>query len=123
LAEKVLDSRKAQILTKAIIRPVAKYAAERVVEEKIKDKWGNGAALGFDILSSIYNLTTERADLRSWQTLPAQIRIARLYLDPGEYNFYIQTYNENHQLLNKLNLGDATIKAGQKKFFLFRNYR
>ena len=110
-------------MTKAIIRPVAKYAAERVVEEKIKDKWGNGAALGFDILSSIYNLTTERADLRSWQTLPAQIRIARLYLDPGEYNFYIQTYNENHQLLNKLNLGDATIKAGQKKFFLFRNYR
>ncbi len=123
LAEKVLDSRKAQIMSKAVIRPAVKYAAELAIEDQIKDKWGNGAAIGFDILSSIYNLSTERADLRSWQTLPAQIRIARLLLAPGEYDFFIQTYSDEKHLLNKISLGKAQLTAGQKKFFFFRNYR
>lgn len=123
VAQKVLESHKAQIIAKAVARPVAKYAAERVVEDKIHDKWGNLAAIGFDVLSSIYNLTTERADLRSWQTLPGQIRVARLLLEPGEYEFFVQTYAANNRLLGKVSLGKSAVGAGEKKFFVFRNYR
>ena len=96
---------------------------KRAIEEEIQDKWGNGAAIGFNILSSIYNLSTERADLRSWQTLPAYIRIARLLLDPGEYEFFLQTFSSDGHRLNKISLGKSTVEAGEKKFFLFRNYR
>ena len=123
IAQSVLDSRKVQIFAKAVARPVVKYAAERVVEKKIEDKWGDVAAYGFDFLSSLYNLSTERADLRSWQTLPAQIRVARLLLDPGEYEFFVQTYTHNNRFLNKVSLGKSTLEAGEKKFFVFRNYR
>ena len=84
---------------------------------------GDGAAYGFDFLSSLYNLSTERADLRSWQTLPAQIRVARLLLEPGEYEFFVQTYTDNNRFLNKVSLGKGNLKAGEKKFFVFRNYR
>lgn len=123
VAQKVLEGRKAQVIAKAVARPVAKYAAERVIEDKIHDKWGDLAAIGFDLLSSIYNLTTERADLRSWQTLPAQIRVARLLLEPGEYEFFVQTYGASSRLLGKESLGRSTVEAGEKKFFVFRNYR
>ncbi|MBL8013040.1 MAG: hypothetical protein JNN05_04255, partial [Candidatus Omnitrophica bacterium] len=123
LAQRVLESHKAELLAKAVIRPAAKYVAERAISKEVQDKWGNGAAFGFNILSSLYNLTTERADIRSWQSLPAQIRIARLLLDPGDYEFYVQTYASGRHRLNKVSLGRATVEAGEKKFFLFRNYR
>lgn len=123
IASKVLDSRKVQILAKAVVRPAIKYAAERAISEKIEDKWGNTAAYGFNFLSSLYNISTERADLRSWQTLPAQIRVARLLLEPGDYEFFVHTYTEEGRTLNKVSLGEDILKAGQKKFFVFRNYR
>jgi hypothetical protein len=123
IARKVLDSRKVQIFAKAVIRPVIKYAAERALSEEIEDKWGENAAYGFNFLSSLYNLSTERADLRSWQTLPAAIRLARLIVEPGDYEFFVQTYTEDGQALNKVSLGEGSLKAGQKKFFVFRNYR
>lgn len=123
LARKVLESRKVYILAKAIARPAVKYAVERTVSKEIEDKWGETAAYGFNFLSSLYNLSTEQADLRSWQTLPRQIRLARLLLEPGEYEFFVQTYTDDAAMLNKVSLGRSVLKAGEKKFFMFRNYR
>ncbi len=123
VAMHVLENRKGQILAKAIVRPALKYAAERVIENEIQQEYGSGAAVGFNILSTLYNLSTERADLRSWQTLPAQIRISRLLLDPGEYEFFTQTYTEGHQALNKVSLGKWPLSAGEKKFLILRNFR
>jgi hypothetical protein len=123
LAPKVLENHRLQIMAKAIVRPAIKYAAERVAEDKIQESYGDGAAVAFDLLSSIYNLSTERADLRSWQTLPGQIRIGRLLLDPGQYEFFTQTYAEGHKALNKVSLGKFDLKAGEKKFLLLRNFR
>jgi uncharacterized protein len=123
VATHVLENRKGQILAKAVVRPALKYAAERVIENEIQQEYGSGAAIGFNILSTIYNLSTERADLRSWQTLPAQIRIGRLLLDPGEYEFFTQTYTEGPRALNKVSLGKFTLSAGEKKFLVLRNFR
>jgi uncharacterized protein len=123
VAPKVLENRRLAIFAKSVLRPAVKYAAERVLEDKIEDQYGRGAAVGFNILSSIYNVSTERADLRSWQTLPAQIRIGRLLLEPGEYEFFVQTYAEGPQSLNKVSLGKFDLSAGEKKFLLLRNFR
>lgn len=123
IARKVLDSRKAQIFAKAVVRPAVKYAAQRAVSETIEDKWGDTAAYGFNFLSSLYNLSTERADLRSWQTLPAAIRLARLVIEPGDYEFFVETFAEDGQVLTKVSLGKSSLNAGEKKFFMFRNYR
>jgi len=120
LAIKVLESRKTAILAKAVLRPAVKYAAERAIEHQIEDR---NAAFFFNILSTLFNLSTERADLRSWQTLPAQIRISRLLLDPGDYEFFVQTYTAGPRALNKVSVGKAVLAPGDKKFFVLRNFR
>ena len=70
----------------------------------IEKEYGRDTARWFGYLSSMYNLTTERADLRSWQTLPDQIRLARLMVDPGDYEIFF----DDHPL------DSVSIKAGEK---------
>ena len=64
-------------------------------------------------VGSIYNLVSERADLRSWQTLPAHIHIARLFVEPGEYALVV----------GREDLGMVRLAAGEKKFFVVRTAR
>lgn len=123
LAMKLLEYRRVQIFAKSVIRPAVKYAAEKFAGDAIEKKYGETTADVFNVLTSIYNLSTERADLRSWQTLPAQIRISRLLLEPDEYEFFVQTYEGEYQPLNKVSLGKMKLSAGDKKFLVFRNYR
>ena len=113
IAIKNLENRKVRVMFKAVARPAAKYALERAADQKIKRRHGEFAARLFRLGSSFYNIVSEEADLRSWQTLPAQIRLARLVLPPGSYEFS----------LDGKTLGTATMKAGEKKFFVVRTTR
>lgn len=114
LAIKSLSDRRGRLLAKAFLRPLGKYAAEQAAASTIDRN--TDSRTGGDvvrILGSAYNIYSEQADLRSWQTLPDQIRIARLILSPGEYTFY----------MNKKDLGTFTLKSGQKKFLIVRTNR
>ncbi len=112
IAVKNLENRKVREMFKAVARPAAKYALERAVDKKIREKDGEDRLLSklFRLGSSFYNTYSEIADLRSWQTLPAQIRISRLILQPGRYEFS----------LDGKTLGSAEVKAGEKKFLAVR---
>jgi len=123
LAAKLLEYRRVQIFAKSLLRPAAKYFAGKAVENQIEKKYGETSGEVFSVFASLYNLSSERSDLRSWQTLPAQIRVARLLLDPNEYEFFVQTYGEEGHPLNKVSLGKLKLSAGEKRFFVFRNYR
>ncbi len=111
IAIKNLDNRKVRTMAKAILRPTGKYLVERTLERNIARDHGEGTANVVKILGSIFNMVSERADLRSWQTLPAQIRIGRLILEPGEYDVSIAGANT----------GNINLKAGEKKFFIVRH--
>jgi hypothetical protein len=110
IARKNLADRKTRILIKGVARPMGRYFIERHIENKIKEKHGREESRWFPILASFFNLMLEQADLRSWQTLPAEIRIARFILDPGHYAFYLD---------QDVLLGDVTLSRGQKRFILF----
>ena len=66
-----------------------------------------------NIFANIYNLATEKADTRSWSTLPDSIHILRLNLSTGAHtlNIYIDgisqpidvSINKNKQTLVILN--------------------
>ncbi len=123
IAIKNLESRRLRVLAKAIVRPIGKYFLEESGENTLKKKYGRGAGLGFRIVSGLYNLYSEQADLRSWQTLPAEIRIARLIMDPGTYGLVLNNFDAGNVLLEQRSLGNIELKSGEIKFLIVRTVR
>ncbi len=70
VARMSLEDKKGRVLAKAIARAVAKQVAARKVEKE------NGPLAG--LAMQVAALITERADLRTWSVLPAQIRLSVL---------------------------------------------
>jgi hypothetical protein len=122
IAKQILKNHEFIIGAQAILRPGVKVAGEKIAEQQMRKHYGDLAGLGIDLIGSIYNLSTEKADLRSWATLPNEIRIARLVLEPGQYEFYVQNLDGNHNQLEKKDLGSMEVKAGDVKFFVVRSY-
>ncbi|MEI7998504.1 MAG: hypothetical protein WCH62_03250 [Candidatus Omnitrophota bacterium] len=123
IAKKVLENRRGLLAAEALLRPMGKYVIEKVAEESLRANHNDTGAAIVNILGDIYNIVSERADLRSWQTLPKEIRIARLLLDPGQYTLMVRDYNQMNMLVEEKNLGNVQLKAGQKKFVVSRCYR
>ncbi len=77
MAARALADRMPGMLLRHTLRARARYEAQKRAEE-----WG---VLGFFAVQ-VYNLASERADLRSWLSLPANTQVARMELEPGERN-------------------------------------
>ncbi|MDH5231530.1 MAG: hypothetical protein OEZ58_13855 [Gammaproteobacteria bacterium] len=93
LAINALDSQMGGILARAIARAVIKQKAAKSASKQ------NGA-LGLAV--NIAGFVSERADTRSWVTLPNNLYMSRLALDPGEYDIDVKLYDHNgNTLLNK----------------------
>ena len=123
IAIKNLDDRKARIIAKIMVSSAGKYAAEKTGGREIEKKYGRRSALYFTLLSDIFNVTTNKADLRSWRTLPSEIRIARMLLDPGQYSFRQDNFDANGKIMEIFYMGEFALKAGDKKFFIIRTTR
>ncbi len=104
-----LKSKRTWVIAKATLRAASKYWLEKKQKQRIEEK-NDDAAQIFGVVSSFYNIFSEQPDLRSWQTLPAEIHLARVILEPGEYEFFV-----NEESLEKL-----TLTQGAKKFFIVR---
>jgi len=57
----------------------------------------NNGELG-SIFASLYNMATEKADTRSWSTLPDSIHILRLNLSPGEHSLMVNINNQSQKV-------------------------
>jgi len=77
MAARALKERLPAMLVRQALRASAKYAAQKRAHEQL----GPFAAF----TTQIYNLVSERADLRSWLTLPAHAQATRLRLPAGEH--------------------------------------
>jgi len=110
IAMKNFGNRKGRVIAKAALRSAGKYVLERSQEVRVRQSYGQEPSRWFRYLSNLYNIASEEPDLRSWQTLPSEIRLARFLLDPGEYEL----------LFNGGTLGNVHVLAGEKKFFIVR---
>ena len=77
IARQTLEDRKGLVVTKAVARAAGKQVAARAVEQR------QGELAGF--LAQMAALLTERADLRSWTSLPAVIGMVVIPAEPGEH--------------------------------------
>ncbi|MBO7521654.1 MAG: hypothetical protein J6T16_05395 [Opitutales bacterium] len=65
------------IIAKTVISSAMKAAAQYAANQAAAKAGGEWAQLGVNIAGSIYQTLTNDADLRTWSTLPKQIKIAR----------------------------------------------
>ena len=76
LAAKDLKDQLPSLLTRQVVRVVAK--------EQVRQKLSREAGNVGNILASIYNIASEKADTRSWSTLPDQVDIIRFDTSSGK---------------------------------------
>lgn len=105
LAVKALKEKVPMIVTRQIVRAVAK--AVMAAEAKKR-----GGELG-QLAAVLWNLVSESADLRSWLTLPANAQILRTTLPVGSYKLTLQ-----HPMAGGAGYADVTIAAQGKSILL-----
>ena len=111
LARQALDDEMPMIMTRAIARAVIKYETQKQAQEQ-------HALAGF--LMTVTNLATERADTRSWTTLPQQIEMVRVMLPTGQQQVSIELVNAAGRVVDSI---DATVDIRPKqRTFLTRHW-
>jgi hypothetical protein len=109
-----LENRLGRIKAKAIARAMAKYAATKVASDAASDQDAL-AGLLVQVVGNIAAAATEQADLRHWRLLPAEIRVGRMVVPPGEYEGDIRYVNAGGLEISKRKLANFTVQAGEKK--------
>jgi len=84
LARYSLEQAMPGIMARATARAVIKYNTQHTAQD-------NSALAG--LLMTITNIVTERADTRSWTTLPEEIQLQRIVLPVGEHQVRIEMLN------------------------------
>lgn len=124
IAKENLEDRKGRIAAKTIARVTGKYLAVKAAQKAAKEAGGKdyGALAGFlaGITGNVLAIASEEPDLRSWRTLPAEILMSRLTLEPGTYEFWAECYDASGIVVRKVELGKRVLKAGDKVILQFR---
>ena len=101
-ANRAYKEKQGTVFLRAIARALAKYLASDAASQQ-------DTALGS--LVNLLGVVTERADTRSWTTLPRTIQAARLDLDPGMYKLDVDVVDARGVLLSHQSFDDVNVTA------------
>ena len=109
-----LKDRKARIWAKSVARAVTKQIAIQATSKGLAGDDQNGAlasviSFGLNAANSAF---LEKADTRSWQSLPSKIYIGVKFVEPGSYDISLQNCLGSHCKKN------ITIKKGETKYII-----
>jgi hypothetical protein len=89
LADKALSEQMAGITAKALARAGTKFATAEAITIGSQQLAGQDAGplvgLVVGLLTKGFAVASEEADKRSWQTLPDEIHLGRVWVPPGRY--------------------------------------
>lgn len=108
VAAENLSDRLALIAAKSIARGLAK----RELADHLGDEYGEGARL----VGNLFTILSERADLRSWQTLPDTWQAARLFVPPGVHTLELTAIGGE-----RLRLGSFELEPGETMVVIARS--
>jgi hypothetical protein len=111
MAMKSLESRMPAITARALARMIAK---DSVAKAAAGDQRSSGQALA-GLLVNVAAVAAERADTRSWFTLPGEIHLARLPLPPGKYRGRIELYGRGGSVLQSSDF-EVALGKGEKRY-------
>ncbi len=119
IARASLDSHMPAIVARSLARAVVKAkmqeAVDRAGQNRSNNDSGVGALIG-SIAVRVASVATERADTRSWLTLPAQIQMARLYLPPGQYTIKVELLDAGGQIVDTREYPGIVITDGHMTY-------
>ncbi len=100
VAEKTLADHYDSVVLRAVARTAMKMAAAegialgaRAAAGKKNQDWIGPLVGG---VARVFALATEEADIRSWRTLPGEIQLARIWIEPGEYSVNVHSSNASN---------------------------
>lgn len=110
IARATLQAYMPAITARALARAMVKYQMAQQTGKQ------NDLAVA---LVMIVNIVTERADTRSWLTLPAQIQMARLSLPAGTYNLNINLLDPFGRITAAQRIADFEVKPGKRRYISY----
>ena len=118
LAERTLSDQLPGIAVKAVARAVVKYGLAEGVGRGAHAAAGKdaGPLVGIIVgsLAKAWAVASEEADKRTWQTLPDEIQIARLWVPPGDYQVHLQSTNRQG-VAGREEIRTISIHAGEAR--------
>jgi tetratricopeptide (TPR) repeat protein len=99
------QQRLGMILIEAALRTALKVGAQTKLKEK-------GGAVS-DVLGKVFSLV-DRADTRSWQTLPAEVHLFRMEVEPGFHEVYVKYYDAADRFIGESVRDTVRVDKGGK---------
>ena len=117
IAVKDLEARIPAITARAVARAVVKAQMAKAARESARQQNQNNAGAAVAALAvEIAGLVTERADTRSWLTLPSRVYLARVPLPPGTYTVKVDLLGDYGQIVFTQEYANITIHQGAKTY-------
>ena len=119
IAVKNLDDRIGRIAAKEIARATAKAAASLKIRQEAAKSGDPGKQFLANLSTDLFSLLSEKADKRSWRTLPDEIFLSRVPLTPGSHNLQVRYLDAEGRVLQEHTF-PLSLKAGEKRFVIDR---
>jgi uncharacterized protein len=124
LADRALSERMAGITVKALARAATKFVLAEGATRGAQQAAGNDAAPWVGLLVGMLTkglaVLSEEADKRSWQTLPDEIHLARVWVPPGRYQMQSQSVGGLHDPLKPEVMRTLSLRPGETAVLLQR---
>ena len=118
IARKDLEERLGVIRARAIARATTKFIIAKAASDAMAKKYGKNSwqTMLTQAGSAVASVATEIADTRAWATLPAQFRVARLYLPPGTHDVTVTYTGPTGAHLSNQTFKGVTIRKGRRTY-------
>jgi hypothetical protein len=124
LADKALSERMAGITAKALARTATKFMVAEGFTRGSQQLAGKDAGpwvgLLVGLLAKGWAVASEEADKRSWQTLPDEIHLARVWVPPGRYQMENPLALELHDTLQPETTRTLSLGPGETAVLIRR---
>ena len=115
-----LRAESGQVLVQDIAAIAAKDLSERIALIKTRSAARGVLKLAAQAATNVDASESQFADTRSWSTLPAQIRMARLKLPPGRYDLTVRFLDSSGKEVSTQILKGVTVTAGRRTWLTCR---
>lgn len=102
-----------RLATRAVIKQTAVVQARHAAAQAANDDTvGELAGMFVNFLGAL----SEKADTRQWFTLPAEVRLSRIFVKPGTHEIKIWFKDGYGNIIGGQNLGSVRVRAGERVF-------
>lgn len=116
-----LDAKMPGILFRSATRAVSKEAVSQTLESAVSrssnnDSFGQLAGMVVSAIGS----SVEKADTRQWFTLPAEVRMARVFVQPGTHNIRLLLRDGYGNIVKEHLFENVRVEKGGRRFLHIR---